>query len=1410
MAGVFGFDNKSIPYSVIEETGRIYYIGYLDKRADEGTDGSDAREPPRTNDPSLSGGLRRAPSNKSETRSLFSFARWPSGISRYRARTSSVDNGLASPVSTEAASDDGSRRSIWSPTVKMSPFFMARFSSAREVRFARVMGARTVTSHSRRSDQNEDADVTLPTIEPGPTVTAPISRTERRSQFEEKHEHSARRSAFPPSTTPSDPLVPQILLPYGQHYRMWNSKWLRRRMIWGFFLFFTFSFIVVMVLYGLSNSNQGISTPSWSAYYGWTIGPALIFVIVTSFWRLVDLDCRILAPWEDMRQGSSPAARSLLADYTSPILPVVFWRAVKNHHWAVVFSSLVHALLTLTTVFSTGLFMLEPTRMSTIPGSPEQTVNRLQVKRLSVGLIGTSLLVMAISSALLAIFRPREAVSCDPNSIGAIACLLASSPAVKSRLSGLSACGPREFYNELRFDSYRCKSNGNDVPEFEVYPTQRSSKETYKSRFQHEVVWWRPSAFYLANTLITIIAPIIIIAILEGVQRVSDSKGGIVNINSSSEAHVFAAYIPVLLMVAILGLFSSLDFGVSVTSPFISLKSQASARASNTIMVDLIARFRPASLFKSIRNRNFVHVLSVTCVVLASWLSLAASGLYSARTVNDGLETQSITMADSFNLSLTGSISQDDKGAGQRTAALLSDNSTFSRWTYGNLAFPRLEEQLQRRSEMSGVANVQVPATRAALNCTKIPMDQISVEFSTSLLINTTLPWMCDTPASAQMESWVQEFWFNPPPEGSKLYFGNADQMFWNSSGTVLSTGVDLNYYFDPTWGCPSFALTLGTINFQPNRTTGALSASVEDLSIAVCSQHIETVETDVELDLSTMTINTHPNPPKAHEDTVTTLSSNTSPPSQNFGYPVNTLLSALEDANNTTNRALSPFFRALEWRHNGAHLASYTGAANSDKLIAAANTIYSLFIAQLLDANARVPWTPSPAPLHPRTTHTNQTLPIQLPSLNEPTHLRIAQNRGPKITLQVILALLSALALTIYALTYSAVKTLLPRAPTSIAGLASLLADSRFASRDFIPAGSEWCSNARRRADGVFDTHTFSLGWWDAADVRSASGPAAVSAAPNPHIDTHPHDEPAPSSPRTPASPWTHIPTLLARLPSIRPSSPFRPFGGATTTTTRSSQGSDPDTTTTSLLRASYPAPTHDDDDDNPTAADEHHTIRLVHSSSWVVDRDDDVDVDAENNIYEEGEEGEGGVEGDGPAILPDDRIEPHPGLDRRLTEPFLNDIAKSEEAGGYMAVGGPALVSVPTGVPATEAQPEQEPRPELEPQLEPEPEPESELQPEPRPEPQHEPEPQPEPQLEPETQPEPRPGLQPEPQPNPKPSPLPKPRSHPQPKPHPYIPGIRRRYGVDIGVAAQTAGVKVRYVRTPEGGGRGVGARE
>ncbi|KAL7789153.1 hypothetical protein V8C37DRAFT_386857 [Trichoderma ceciliae] len=163
-------------------------------------------------------------------------------------------------------------------------------------------------------------------------------------------EEPSRRSLTPPSKWPPN-----------SHPTLWAPIWLTRAALIAFAAAFLSMVLATALLYHFSQQDHGISVQREANHYAWKYGPTAVLVVVGALWRQVDFATKILMPWEELMAGPSSANKTLLLDYLSPLLPIGLWMAIKNRHWAVAMSIIGQLLILGTTVFSTGLLILEPT-----------------------------------------------------------------------------------------------------------------------------------------------------------------------------------------------------------------------------------------------------------------------------------------------------------------------------------------------------------------------------------------------------------------------------------------------------------------------------------------------------------------------------------------------------------------------------------------------------------------------------------------------------------------------------------------------------------------------------------------------------------------------------------------------------------------------------------------------------------------------------------------------------------------------------------------------------------------------------------------------------------------------------------------------------------------------------------------
>jgi hypothetical protein len=147
-------------------------------------------------------------------------------------------------------------------------------------------------------------------------------------------------------------------------HKHWNPIWLSRASLFAFAALYGLLALALILLWYFSDRVHGFPLLITN-HYAWTYGPTAVLVIIVSLWRQVDFWCKGLLPWHKLKQGDAPADISLALDHISPILPTVFYRAVRFRHTPVIITVIGFALLKGITIASTALLVSEATRVPT-------------------------------------------------------------------------------------------------------------------------------------------------------------------------------------------------------------------------------------------------------------------------------------------------------------------------------------------------------------------------------------------------------------------------------------------------------------------------------------------------------------------------------------------------------------------------------------------------------------------------------------------------------------------------------------------------------------------------------------------------------------------------------------------------------------------------------------------------------------------------------------------------------------------------------------------------------------------------------------------------------------------------------------------------------------------------------------
>ncbi|KAI8625084.1 hypothetical protein F5Y19DRAFT_276775 [Xylariaceae sp. FL1651] len=773
-------------------------------------------------------------------------------------------------------------------------------------------------------------------------------------------------------------------------------------------------------------------------------------------------------------------------------------------------------------------YMMKPSN-TTADGSVLRQENRLWVRALSVGFMSTSFALLAGLSVLLVFVRPWNVVPRDPGSIGATALILAESSTLRSLLSGLGAARSSRIHQKVCSYSFRSVLSPGFQSTFTVDPVQHrdpiADQETCDPSSLQSEHWWVPASVKLWFQLIAILLPLILIAVLEVIQRRSDQNQGFVDLSANGFAttHGFSTYISAFAAFVVASMFTSMQLAVCILAPWLALH-RGSATASRSLFLNLTNRLAPHRIFLAVKNGSFGEVLIMIATFLAAWLPILVSGLFITIAVPTP-QSVTVTQSDIFDFKIN-NLFYDDNLAGTIAGLIAFNGLPYPEWTYGDLAFNVLTatdspKNIMPGSEVAFVAKLQ--ATRPSLNCSVIAPGSVMAKWDSTaaqygeipddrvaLNLTAVIPWACEHPLeNVTTVPWFQGFAL--PKDGRPIYFGHASVLSWYSDSVVGNRAIDtdVNHPMATSYapeavanwvggyGCPSFAVTLGR-GSAISKLSKAKNFTTYDFDIDVtsimCFQHMEVVDADVTLTLPSLGVISPDAPPVTDESTakylVNQLSNYTG---RVFEFPLNNLLLTLAyGTGNITIPApgggvieqdqLDNFVQFLATANASLPIDSLVGSSNVKNLIDATNKLYKTYMPQAIDKNMRTTNLDTEIAT-PFAVAAKANLVHIATQVDVPGRLRLKQETAPKIALQAILAVMVLCAI-VSRILLRGIDKVIPHNPCSIAGTATLLADGEVSTRKLVPYGAEWRTESELRTAGVYEGWLFSLGWWESWGV--------------------------------------------------------------------------------------------------------------------------------------------------------------------------------------------------------------------------------------------------------------------------------------------------------------------------------------
>lgn len=687
--------------------------------------------------------------------------------------------------------------------------------------------------------------------------------------------------------------------------------------------------------------------------------------------------------------------------------------------------------------------------------------DRLRVRGLSLYLMATVLVLLIMLTIGLMCIAPRRYASRDPSSIGGMALVLSQSTALLSRLSASALTDLKSMKTDM--DKIDCQTvsyqNGPDW-RFEV---DLSSSETVEEPDDHiddapspKVTYWRPLSLRPVFKISIIIVLIILVVVLEVLYSVSRKNDGLAEVNPQRYQRFAWVYVPAIVMLTAQTLVGMIAFSSLMIFPYFRLR-QASTNTRDHILRNYVSETAIKSLWQSAFAKDVVVMCMALALLLTPLLTIAVSGLYTAQATSTNIPV-SFSIRDQLNSTF---LSKDIEEVAnpiwvQSTNAiglLLSQNFTFPKWTYDELAFPEAQLQLPATTNSSILSGskvtVTLPGIRSDLRC----------KIAASVPTNFT-----DTlGGSFQRKMNVTAF------EALGVY-DDRGSVSWPSPGANpfgFFTACDGIEYGD-----------------RGNTFCGAMGTSEMNWNAFTCSSIINQLDVEVTMDALTLTILSA----TPVESTVRLFSNQTLAPGTMDAFPSSMIPSLFGSSNFNDQVSIAgyydPAFQAVVYGLGTRDdlknfpMKEYLSTDGFDKVFAELQHVHRTMTAQ--SANLiRMPL--------------NATSPLAPPSTVSATlvNSHVYRLHQSAISTRILDGLLIATALCI-ALSFFLMNTskTLPKNPASIAASASLISsDARMFQEEVLPKGSQWCNDAELRAQKVWDGVLFRLGWWNSDGQSEREG---------------------------------------------------------------------------------------------------------------------------------------------------------------------------------------------------------------------------------------------------------------------------------------------------------------------------------
>ncbi|KAJ5731120.1 uncharacterized protein N7483_005628 [Penicillium malachiteum] len=439
-------------------------------------------------------------------------------------------------------------------------------------------------------------------------------------------------------------------------------------------------------------------------------------------------------------------------------------------------------------------FLSQKTSEST--GSAIVSENRVVMTQFTLRAMEACLILIITFVIAMIVFVPRgDLAPYNPTTISATAAIMSNSKMLRKRLHGSSSMplenisvllDGKRYYTELALGGFSIAAMDDDTKicaPCENLPDHKTQNPKW-SPFPNSTV--RMIVFIVVGCLI---------AALEAILQISQRDDGLGNVSSSSGiVHYIWTMIPALVMVLIGLAFSSMNSHARSLAPYVHLRDESGTASSQFMTLNFNDALDVTNLVSSTKLRQYAVLATTLSTLITSVLTIVTSGLYTATDISGNLKRN-------FNQTTTfHNANSDNETSGITTAKyILLDNLDYPKWTYQNLAFPKLSfnaSSLTKKQSTNSYVDIIVPAMRGTLTCelqtnTSLQASWIDVDnrilytvFAPTCDSNSTSPtWTNQSVLSDELSSTQTMFGFEQEVECK----GNNNNTRTSIAGTVES-----------------------------------------------------------------------------------------------------------------------------------------------------------------------------------------------------------------------------------------------------------------------------------------------------------------------------------------------------------------------------------------------------------------------------------------------------------------------------------------------------------------------------------------------------------------------------------------------------------------------------------------------